>query len=168
MWLRCLKPQCNAEVRKSDFKVYWGHPVPSHTRPGSDKEILRGHAAGVAIMARIPSFGSRPSLPEPLAVTCRVVEAFVKIGALPVRFLAVYGYPQDSSQAVHLNADLFNQVRARITESSGDFNQRPELIPACQDLLSRGYQDVHTFYRSRVGEHLPCTCRGRTGVVRAG
>ena len=34
----------SAEVRKSDFKVYWGHPVPSHTRPGSDKEILRGHA----------------------------------------------------------------------------------------------------------------------------
>ena len=86
-------------------------------------------------MSRIPSFSSRPLLPDSLSASCRVVEAFIRIGALPVRFLAVYGYPQKKAHATQMNAALFDQVRTRITESAVPIPFiRPALEKTCHVL----------------------------------
>ena len=77
-----VQAMVGAEMRKHDFKVFWGQPVPSHTREGSHKAILRGHAAGVAIMSRLPAFQSRPSLPDDLLATCRSVSVLFDLEAL--------------------------------------------------------------------------------------
>ena len=136
-----------AEMRRHAYQVFWGQPVPSHAREGSCKEILRGHAAGVA--------GS--SLPDELSVTCRVSECFIRLGGLAVRVITVYGHTPDSGQSQQLNAALFDKVKARVISSAvpaivgGDFNQQPQTIPACQDLLDRGYREADAFHRLKTG-----------------
>ena len=119
-------------------------------------------------MTRLPSFSSRPPLPDELSLTCRVSECFVRLGGLAVRIITVYGHTPDSGQSQHLNAALFDKIKARVISSAvpaivgGDFNQRPQTIPACQDLLDRGYREAHAFHKLKTGLDLPSTCRGST------
>ena len=68
-------------------------------------------------MTQLPSFSSRPPLPEELSLTCRVCECFVRLGSLAMRIITVYGHTPDTGQFQHLNAALFDKIKDRVLSS---------------------------------------------------
>ena len=80
-------------MRKDGFKVLWGQPVPSHSRDSCPQGTLRGLAAGVAIASRLPAHVACPTMPPAAIATCRLMDGFVRLGALEVRVVVVYGVP---------------------------------------------------------------------------
>ena len=74
----------STSLRTMGYKCHWGDPVPSHTRIDSAKTSLRGCAAGVALFSRLPSFESAAAVAKESLGTCRLCEAFVRLGSLPI------------------------------------------------------------------------------------
>ena len=153
---------------RHSFKVHWGQAVPSHSREDAAHPTLRGLAAGVALASRLPSHRSCPPLPEAASSTCRLSECFVRLGALQVRMLTIYGYPNSHLDARQRNEDLLAQAADRATQNAlpciiaGDFNMPPCDLPAGQALASLGYQEVFELHQHVHGEVLPPTCKGAT------
>ncbi|CAE7035963.1 unnamed protein product [Symbiodinium sp. CCMP2592] len=154
--------------RRHGFKVHWGWAVQPHCRVESDKTPMRGLAAGVALAARVPSRASRPALPEAAAATCRISEAFVRLGALEVRVITVYGVALSEPDARERTNAILQQAFERASQNAvpcivaGDFNLRPFDCPAGQAFQAQGYQDIFDLYKGRCGHDLPATCRGST------
>ncbi|CAE7226235.1 RPL23A [Symbiodinium sp. CCMP2592] len=156
------------EFCKNGFKCHWGQPVPSHQHSEFSSPGLRGYAAGVAVVSRLPSRAARPSLPEVDRATCRLTEAFVRVGALEVRLVCVYGYPASRFDYRTANEDLLSRALDRVTQNgvpaiiAGDFNLPPSEVPSGQKLLDIGYREMFSLAKSARGVELPATCRGST------
>ena len=154
--------------RKHGFKVHWGAPVPSHTRVECEQPTLRGLAAGVGLAARLPSRASQPPLPEAVRSTCRLAEAFIRLGALEVRVLTLYGFPLSDQDAKERTNLLLQTAFDRASQNAvpcivaGDFNVRPFEVPAGQAFQQQGYQDVFDLHLGRHSLPLPPTCKGST------
>ncbi|CAE7241088.1 unnamed protein product [Symbiodinium sp. CCMP2456] len=154
--------------KKHGFKVHWGCAVPSHGREDSALPSLRGMAAGVALASRLPSRASRPALPRELTDSCRLAEAWIRLGALEVRVLTVYGFPRSYTDARQLTQDLLATAAERASQNAipciiaGDFNVAPLDLPAGAALASMGYQEVFSLHHNMHGEQLPATCKGAT------
>ena len=152
--------------RKYGFKVHWGRAVPSHSRVESDTVSMRGLAAGVALATKLPSRRPRPDLPDEVAATCRLSESFVRLGALEIRVITIYGVPLSEPDARERTNALLKKAFERASQNAvpcivaGDFNVRPFDCPAGQAFRSQGYQDVFDLYHGRTGQELPATCRG--------
>ncbi|CAE7392400.1 unnamed protein product, partial [Symbiodinium necroappetens] len=104
--------------RKHGFKVHWGAPVPSHTRVECEQPTLRGLAAGVGLAARLPSRASQPPLPEEVRSTCRLAEAFIRLGALEVRVLTIYGFPLSDQDAKERTNQLLHTAFDRASQNA--------------------------------------------------
>ena len=145
-----------------------GLPVPSHTREDCSHPTMRGLAAGVALASRLPSHCSRPGLPPDAAATCRLSECFVRLGALQVRVLTIYGVPLSHQDARQRTEDLLAMAAAQATQNAlpciiaGDFNVPPLSLPTGTALAARGYQEVFALHHHIHAEQLPPTCRGAT------
>ena len=150
------------------FKVHWGLPVPCHAGGNGLQPSLRGLAAGVALASRLPSRASRPALPDSTTATCRLSEAFVRLGALEVRVITIYGYPLSQSDARQGTQDLLALAAERATQNAvpciiaGDFNMPPLDLPAGEALAAIGYQEVFSLHLKLHGVQLPPTCKGAT------
>ncbi|CAE7242092.1 unnamed protein product [Symbiodinium sp. CCMP2592] len=157
-----------AALRKHGFKAHWGDPVQPHCRAESDRPSMRGLAAGVGLLSRLPSRRSSVPLPPEASATCRLAEAFVRLGALEIRVLTIYGVPMSEPDAKDRTNELLRQAFLRASQNpipcivAGDFNMRPFDCPAGQAFQAQGYQDVFDLYRHRAGQDLPPTCKGST------
>ena len=156
------------KLRTLGFRCHWGAPVPSHFHEASSRPSLRGYAAGVAVLSRMPSFQSPHALPPEVLESCRIVEAFVRFGSLPVRVLTLYGIPRDRGDGLSRTNALVEIAVARAQSSAapcllcGDFNHPIHSLSACAPLLEAGYREAHSYFEVRTGEHLPATCRDST------
>ena len=114
-------------MRKDGFKVLWGQPVPSHSRDSCPQGTLRGLAAGVAIASRLPAHVACPAMPPAAIATCRLMGGFVRLGALEIRVVVVYGYPLSYPDARERTNELLQQAYDRACQSAvpcivaGDF-----------------------------------------------
>ena len=157
-----------AAMRKLNFKCMWGRPVPSHYREGSHKVSLRGYAAGVAVMSQAPCRNSRPAMPPAALETCRIMDCFVRLGALEVRVLAVYGFPLSQADAKARTNELLQMAWERASATAvpcivaGDFNCPPTELPAGQNFLGQGYQEVNKLHEHHTATLLEPTCRNST------
>ena len=142
------------QMTAQQYRCNWGHPVPNHYRECSAKESLRGLAAALLY---------RPTRRLNEAYdTCPIAEAFIRLGPTPVQFVVVYGHPLERAMAAEENRKLMEMVESRDTQSpvpaiiAGDFNQPPQDILACQNLLAQDYRDPHEFHLARTGvAHYP-------------
>ena len=157
------------EFQKYGFKAHWGSPVPSHQPAGASAQPgLRGFAAGVAVVSRVPSRASRPGLPQDDVATCRLSEAFVRVGALEVRLLCIYGYTSARPDAREETEALLSRALHRVTQNAvpaiiaGDFNMPPGDLPSGQALLQLGYREVFSLASATTGRELPPTCKNST------
>ena len=156
------------QLRQHGFKTIWGAPVPSHQREGSDKICLRGLAAGVAVTSRLPCRAASPALPQATLATCRIGEAFIRLGVLEVRLLTVYGYPLSYPDARERTEELMSQVLVRATSTcvptiiAGDFNCPVLELPSGAQLHSLGYREIFELHERTTGTALPPTCKGAT------
>ena len=122
----------------------------------------------VALATRLPSRCSRPGLPADIASTCRISEAFVRLGPMEVRFLTVYGYQAAMLDAKEHNESLLRAALTRATQNAmpcivaGDFNMCPLDLPSGQSFVQLGYQEVFQFHFKRTGTELPPTCKNST------
>ena len=109
--------------------------MPSHEHQGAKVPSLRGLAGGVCIAARLPVFAPQPSMPPSMLSTCRLCEAFLRIGALVVRVIAIYGIPHVSQAALERSEALLAMAFERATQSAipcivaGDYNCLVESLP---------------------------------------
>ncbi|CAE7407308.1 unnamed protein product [Symbiodinium sp. CCMP2592] len=155
-------------MHKHGYRVHWGHPVASHCKGTAAAPNLRGLAAGVALAARLPSRCSRPGLPADIAATCRIAEAFVRLGPLEVRFITVYGHQAAMLDAKDHNECLLRAALDRATQNAmpciiaGDFNLCPLDLPSGQCLARLLYQEILQFHLKRTGIALPPTCKNST------
>ena len=156
------------DLRKIGHRVHWGHPVPSHSREGANVESLRGLAGGVAISTTLPSYKPRSAPDDQLLGSCRYVEAFVRIGPLTVRVIAIYGKPSSHSDSRETNQHLLQAAYERVCQCripaivAGDFNEPIHGLPAGQSLLAKGFQEAFSLHKHRTGQELPPTCRNAT------
>ncbi|CAE7237381.1 unnamed protein product [Symbiodinium sp. CCMP2592] len=155
-------------MQQHGYRVHWGHPVASHCKGSAAAPNLRGLAAGVALAARLPSRCSRPGLPADIAATCRIAEAFVRLGPLEVRFIIVYGHQAAMLDAKDHNESLLRAALDRATQNAmpciiaGDFNLCPLDLPSGQCFARLGYQEIFQFHLKRTGVALPPTCKNST------
>ena len=156
------------DMQRHSYRVHWGRSVACHSRPETAQPVLRGLAAGVALASRLPSRASRPGLPEEAIETCRLSEAFVRLGALEVRVITIYGWPLSHLDAAERNEHLLSLALAQVTQNAvpsiiaGDFNQPPLQLPSGQALAQLGYKDVFDLHYGVTGSLLPPTCKGST------
>ena len=155
-------------MRSFHFKCLWGLPVPSHHREGSSGPSLRGHAAGVATMSRLPCRAARPPMAAVALDTCRLFDCFVRLGSLEVRVIAFYGFPLSQADAKDRTNELLDLAWQRASATAtpcivaGDFNSPPLDLPAGEPFAAQGYREVHQMHYQRTGEMLPPTCRNST------
>ncbi|CAE7620120.1 unnamed protein product, partial [Symbiodinium sp. KB8] len=134
----------------------------------SDKICLRGLAAGVAVTSRLPCRAASPALPQAALATCRIGEAFIRLGVLEVRLLTVYGYPLSYPDARERTEELMSQVLVRATSTcvptiiAGDFNCPVLELPSGAQLHSLGYREIFELHERTTGTALPPTCKGAT------
>ena len=158
----------SSAFRKVGFKAHWGAAVQPHTRRETDTVSMRGLAAGVALAARLPSRAARPPMSQEALATCRLSDAFVRLGALEVRVITIYGVPQSETDSRDRTNALLQQAFHRAVQCAvpcivaGDFNVRPFELPAGQAFQSQGYQDVFDLHQGSTGTVLPATCKGST------
>ena len=155
-------------LSKLGFRCHWGHAVACHSRAEDTGPTLRGLAAGVAIASRLPSRKSRPDFAADVLATCRLTEAFVRLGALEVRLITIYGCPLSQLDARERSEELLQHALHRATQNAmpcivgGDFNLCPSDLPAGQAFLRLGYQEVFEWHHRQTGLQLPPTCRNST------
>ncbi|OLP87526.1 hypothetical protein AK812_SmicGene31240 [Symbiodinium microadriaticum] len=151
----------SSAFRKVGFKAHWGAAVQPHTRRETDTVSMRGLAAGVALAARLPSRAARPPMSQEALATCRLSDAFVRLGALEVRVITIYGVPQSETDSRDRTNALLQQAFHRAVQCAvpcivaGDFNVRPFELPAGQAFQSQGYQDVFDLHQGSTGTVLP-------------
>ncbi|CAE7631403.1 unnamed protein product, partial [Symbiodinium sp. CCMP2456] len=96
---------------------------------------MRGLAAGVALAAKLPSRSSNPPLPTEVSATCRLMESFVRLGALE---------PDARERTNGLLQHAFHRAAQN------------------QAFQGQGYRDIFDLHHNRTGQELPPTCRGST------
>ena len=157
-----------AEMSYAGYRCHWGDPVPAHVREGSKQEILRGLASGVAIFSQLPSHPSVVPLPAEVSSTCRLHEAFVRLGALSVRVIVIYGVPLNHVDARDRTNWLLERAYDRASQNAvpclvmGDFNVDPCTLPAGESFRQQGYREVFEWHAALTGSLLPPTCRAST------
>ena len=155
-------------LRRLGYTSRWGHPVAPHTRDGQAHDTLRGLASGVAILSSLPSRPSVTPLPAEPYQAGRLCESFIRIGAMEVRFLAVYGTPANNPKARELNQTLLQTAFDRATANripcviAGDFNTDPLALPAGELFRARGYREAFELAYAQTGLELPPTRKGAT------
>ena len=92
----------------------------------------------------------------------------MRLGALEVRVITIYGYPLSQSDARQGTQDLLALAAERATQNAvpciiaGDFNMPPLDLPAGEALAAIGYQEVFSLHLKLHGVQLPPTCKGAT------
>ena len=77
-------------TRRLGYKCVWGQPVPCHYRDSCPEGTMRGLACGVALMSRRPCRRAQPAMPQEALDTCRLVDGFVRLGALEIRVIGLW------------------------------------------------------------------------------
>ena len=155
------------QLRRHGLKAYWGSPVPEQQETVSGV-CLRGMSIGTAAFTSLPSRPSIAPLPPEQLASCRISECFVRVAAIEIRLITIYGWPRCSPESALKNNLLLGWAYARATASQvptligGDFNQSVQALPMWPAFQGLGWVEAHEFYEVAFNCKLPPTCKGAT------
>ena len=156
------------EARQKGFSPFWGSPVQSRQYIEYDKPTYRGDSIGTCCLTNLPSRRCPISFSLDLVESCRVNSCIVRMGALDVLVVCVYGLTGASPDHKRANDYLLASIHEHISSCrlpaiiGGDFNVRPETLQSWSLFKNMGYVDAFDFYRSKWGCELPPTCNNKT------
>ena len=163
-----VQRQLASSLSGHGFKSFFSMPAPPLLEDAAPEHHVRGLATGVAILSRVPARPSLQPLADEVVQTSRLVESFLRIGAMEVRAICVYGIPSCHGNSLHLNNHLLQVALERVRLSrvpavvAGDWNCDVSCLPAFQGFLQLGYVEAFHAAALRLGVDLPPTCRQST------
>ena len=156
------------KLRGKGFRCIWGEPSATRYHAGSGTAMLRSYAVGVAAMSRLPCRPAVQPLPAEMQASCRITECFVRIQAMEVKCITIYGVPRCLPDAAAKNNLLLAWAYQRASVScvpaivGGDWNTDPCKLPAWSAFASRGWVELGHFAQACHGLFLPPTCKQAT------
>ena len=153
--------------RREGFKSFWGEPVPEQQTVASG-HCLRGLAAGTAVFSSVPARTSVVPFPAEQQQSCRISECFVRLQAIELRVLVVYGFPSCHANAAAKTNMLLSWAYQRATANQvptligGDMNAQPQQLPIWSAFQQQGWVEIGEFMQSVHNTKLPPTCKGAT------
>ena len=150
------------------YRAFFGQAVPPLWDDTPEGATVRGAAGGVAIVTRLPSRLSPSQLPTAIAASTRLVEAFVRFGALELRLLTLYGVPASHANARESNDFLLSAAWDRLTMNAiptlfaGDFNCDVTTLPMWAHFCGKGYLTAQAAAAQLLNITLGPTCRDVT------
>ena len=163
-----VQRQLASSLSGHGFKSFFSVPAPPLLEDAAPEHHVRGLATGVAILSRVPARPSLQPFADEVVQTSRLVESFLRIGAMEVRAICVYGIPSCHGNSLHLNNHLLQVALERVRLSrvpavvAGDWNCDVSCLPAFQGFLQLGYVEAFHAAALRLGVDLPPTCRQST------
>ena len=109
-----VQTMLSSGLRPHGFKAHFSAPVCPLLSDADPATALRGMAGGVAILSRVPSRPSVEAFTPELLATTRLTECFVRLGAMEVRAICVYGLPSSHANASELNNFLLQACHERV------------------------------------------------------
>ena len=158
----------NFKLRGLGFRCMWGAPTLDRYRCTTGQPMLRSYAQGVAVFSRVPCRPPLQALPPELLASCRITECFIRVRALDVKVITVYGVPRCLPDAADHNNRLLAWAYQRATIScvpaiiGGDFNTLPQDLPAWEAFAQQGWMELGEFSALVHNLDLPPTCKGAT------
>ena len=101
--------------------------------------------------SRVPCRPPLQALPPELLASCRITECFIRVRALDVKVITVYGVPRCLPDAADHNNRLLAWAYQRATIScvpaiiGGDFNTLPQDLPAWEAFAQQGWMELGEF-----------------------
>ena len=125
---------------------------------------FRGKALGVGLLSRHPCRTSRDDLPLAWDQTCRLLEAYVQIGAITIRIFVVYGFQRHDARTSLLLEMVWQRMAINSTPTivAGDFNVPLSSLPSAKPFFDHGFQEAGSWHYRVSGAQLPPTCNGTT------
>ena len=156
-----------SQLHRLGLTSRWGCPVAEQqeTRAGV---CVRGLSIGTAAFTSLPSRPSIEALPPAQHESCRISECFVRIAAIEIRVITIYGWPRCSPESSLRNNLLLGWAYSRATSNQvptligGDFNQSVQSLPVWQAFQGMGWVEAHEFSDVAFQCKLPPTCKGAT------
>ena len=158
----------SSKLRGLGFRCMWGAPTADRFHNTTGQHMLRSYAQGVAAFSRLPCRPPLHPLADDLLASCRITECFVRVQALDIKLIVIYGVPRCLPDAAQHNDHLLSWAYQRASIScvptiiGGDFNTLPQDLPAWESFANRGWVELGEFATSAHGLELPCTCKGAT------
>ena len=155
-------------AHQKGFRPFWSAPVKSRQVFEFDRPAYRGESIGTCCLTGLPSRICPLQFPDDLIASCRVCSCIVRMGALDVLVISIYGLTGSSPEARRANDYLLASIFEYMTSTKlptligGDFNIRPEQLASWNLYQQLGYQDAFEIFKAKFGYQLPPTCNGKT------
>ena len=160
--------QVQAQLKRYGITSHWSMPVDNHRSMINEQISLRGVAAGVAFVGRIPIRTLRDPLPTTVMQSSRVLLAYAQFGATTILTAVFYGLAAGNEQAKEETNNLLEVLIEYIIAHPGpvvlmgDFNHDPESLPALQKLQNAGYTSITKIHHHLYGVDMPKTYQEAT------
>ena len=160
--------QVQAQLKRYGLTSHWSTPVDNHRSMINEQISLRGVAAGVAFVGRIPIRTLRDPLPTTVMQSSRVLLAYAQFGATTILTAVFYGLAAGNEQAKEETNNLLEVLIEYIIAHPGpvvlmgDFNHDPESLPALQKLQNAGYTSITKIHHHLYGVDMPKTYQEAT------
>eukprot|EP00438_Fugacium_kawagutii_P005229 Skav208686 [mRNA] locus=scaffold6485:5455:10449:+ [translate_table: standard] len=151
-----------SKFRRAGFRSVWGHPVGSKSI-STNHQSHRGIASGVSIHSTYPLRKARGDEDTDWEISGRCLHSFVRLGAVELQLVVVYGFPSCAANSRHRTNLLLQHAINLVRQNSfpfiiaGDWNHPVDQLDAFQFLTSEGCITVQQWYTARYGEPLPPT-----------
>ena len=155
-------------AHQKGFTPFWGPPVQSRQYIEYDKPTYRGDSIGTCCLTNLPSRHCPIVFSTDLIASCRVNSCIVRMGAIDVLIVCIYGLTGASPEHKRANDYLLASIHEHIMTCGlpaiigGDFNVRPESLQSWSLFKDMGYIDAFDLCRSKWGHELPPTCNNKT------
>ena len=160
---KLTQQQVTNAMKQRGYTTSWGAPVDNHKATLSSHESLRGQAAGVAFMAKVPLKPFRNENPPTALQGTRVHFAYVQYGATTILKCVIYGLANGNEKARETTNDLITYVAEIILAHHGpaivcgDFNHDLHQLPAVNLLQQAGFVNLLEIHQTLYGKTMPPT-----------
>ena len=127
-------------LRQQGYSSFWSFPVDNHRTMLNGQLSMRGAAAGVAIVSRIPVRTYREPLPNMVTQSSRVLIAYAQLGATTILTAVFYGFASSNDRAKEETNTFLGVISETLMSHPGpailmgDFNHDPDNLPALEKL----------------------------------
>lgn len=160
--------QVQKNLKSKGYSSLWSIPVDNHRTMINGQQSLRGAAAGVAAITRLPARPFRDPLPAVVLQSSRVLLTYTQFGATTILIAIFYGFANGNENAKEESNTLLEVVVEALLAHPGpallmgDFNHDIETLPALDKLLQAGYTSITTLYQSIYQQDMPKTYQEAT------
>ena len=160
---KLTQQQVTCAMKQRGYATSWGAPVDNHKATLCGQDSLRGQAAGVAFMAKVPLKPFRNANPPTALQGPRVHFAYVQYGATTVLKCVIYGLANGNEKARETTNALITYVAEVMLAHHGpaivcgDFNHDLHQLPAVALLQQAGFVNLLDIHQILYGKPMPTT-----------